>query len=86
MIPTITPKSPKADPKISITKILTNVSAVYASDKAQPLPVTPTQILILLFYPQSKFENPTEMPVQNNELPANHALKIINFYLFLQLT
>ena len=28
IIPTTTPKSPNADPKISITKILTNVSAV----------------------------------------------------------
>ena len=45
MIPTITPNNPKADPNISITKILTNVSGVYASLIAHPDPVTPTATL-----------------------------------------
>jgi hypothetical protein len=45
MIPTITPNKPKADPKISTTNILTNVSGVWASDIAQPDPVIPTAIL-----------------------------------------
>ena len=47
----MTPKSPRADPKISITKIFTKVSAVYASDKAHPLPVIPTVTLCLLIIP-----------------------------------
>jgi len=46
-MPTMTPNSPKADPNISITNIFTKVSAVWASASAQPLPVMPTQTLIL---------------------------------------
>lgn len=42
----MTPNNPKAEPKISITKILTKVSGVYASDMAQPDPVIPTAILL----------------------------------------
>jgi hypothetical protein len=45
IIPTIIPNNPKALPNISIIKILTNVSGVWASEIAQPDPVTPTQIL-----------------------------------------
>ena len=45
MIPTIIPNNPKALPKISIIRILTNVSGVWASAIAQPDPVTPTHIL-----------------------------------------
>ena len=48
MIPTITPKRPSADPKISMTKILTNVSGVWASEMAHPDPVIPTAILFQL--------------------------------------
>ena len=77
IIPTITPNNPKALPKISITRIFTNVSAVYASARAQPLPVIPTQTLRYIYnYPHKRFENPTEIPVQNIALPANHALKL----------
>ena len=60
MIPTITPKSPKALPKISIMRILTNVDGVWASANAQPAPVTPTQT------PQNKFDRPTDKPAPNN--------------------
>lgn len=56
MMPTITPNSPRALPKISIMRILTNVEGVWASAKAQPAPVTPTHT------PQNKFDNPTERP------------------------
>jgi len=45
MIPTITPNNPRADPKISITRIFTKVSCVWASERAQPEPVTPTATL-----------------------------------------
>lgn len=45
MIPTITPNNPKALPKISITRIFTKVSGVWASAKANPDPVTPTAML-----------------------------------------
>ena len=47
MIPTMTPNRPRADPKISITSILTKVSGVCASDKAHPEPVIPTAILFI---------------------------------------
>lgn len=49
-MPTITPKSPSADPKISITNIFTKVSAVWASASAQPLPVIPTHTLIIFYF------------------------------------
>ena len=55
-MPTITPNSPRALPKISIIRIFTNVDGVYASDNAHPAPVTPTQT------PQNKLERPTERP------------------------
>ena len=45
MIPTMTPNSPSALPKISITKILTNSVEFCASDKAQLLPIIPTHNL-----------------------------------------
>ena len=56
MIPTMTPKRPRADPKISIIRIFTKVEGVWASAKAQPAPVTPTQT------PQKRFESPTDRP------------------------
>jgi len=65
MIPTITPNNPSALPKISITSILTNVSGVWASLRAQPLPVIPTQI------PHTRLETPTDIPVQRRDEPAN---------------
>lgn len=57
MMPMMTPKSPRALPKISTMRILTNVEGVCASARAQPDPVTPTQT------PQNRFERPTERPL-----------------------
>ena len=48
------PNNPKADPKISIINILTNVSGVWASDIAHPEPVTPTQTLCYLLLPTNQ--------------------------------
>ncbi len=45
MIPTITPNNPRALPKISTTKILTNDYGFCASAIAHPLPDIPTQTL-----------------------------------------
>jgi len=79
MIPTMTPNNPRADPKISITRILTKVSGVYASDRAHPDPVIPTAMLCFFcyiindkilkkkLYPQTRLLIPTETPVQNIE-------------------
>ncbi len=52
----MTPKSPRALPKISIMRILTKVEGVCESAKAQPAPLTPTHT------PQNKFERPTDNP------------------------
>ena len=72
MIPTITPNSPRADPKISTTRILMKLSGFCASATEQPDPVIPTQILRKLYcYPHARLENPTVMPVQNSAYPAN---------------
>ena len=56
MMPTMTPKSPMAEAKISMIKILTNVEGVCESARAQPDQMTPTET------PQNKFERPTEIP------------------------
>lgn len=45
MMATITPKSPRALPKISTTRIFTNSVLFWASDSAQLLPIIPTQSL-----------------------------------------
>lgn len=45
IIPTITPNSPSALPKISITRILTKSVEFWASDNAQLLPIIPTHNL-----------------------------------------
>ncbi len=45
IMPTITPKRPRALPKISITKIFTNRVEFCASDNAQLLPMIPTHSL-----------------------------------------
>lgn len=55
-MPIITPKSPSADPKISMMRILTKVEGVYESARAQPAPTTPTHT------PQKRLERPTESP------------------------
>ena len=57
MMPTMMPKSPSADPKISMINIFTKVDGVCASARAHPDPTTPTQM------PQTRFEMPTERPV-----------------------
>lgn len=44
-MPTMTPNSPSALPKISITRILTKRVEFCASDKAQLLPIIPTHSL-----------------------------------------
>ena len=44
MIPTMTPKSPRALPKISTIRIFTNIDSSCAWAMAHPLPVIPTQI------------------------------------------
>ena len=64
IIPTITPNKPRALPKISMIRILTKVDGVCASAKAQPAPVTPTQI------PQNRFERPTDNPEPKMPYPA----------------
>lgn len=45
MMPTMTPKRPSADAKISTTRILTNSVLLSASASAHELPTMPTQIL-----------------------------------------
>ena len=52
----ITPNSPKALPKISMIRILTNVDGVWESAKAAPAPVIPTHT------PHTRLEIPTESP------------------------
>lgn len=59
MMPMMTPKRPRALPKISMMRIFTNVEGVCASAKAHPAPVTPTHT------PQNRFERPTERPAPN---------------------
>ena len=61
MIPTMTPKRPRALPKISMIKIFTKVEGVCESARTQPAPVTPTQI------PQNKLDSPTERPAPKYE-------------------
>ena len=45
MMPTMTPKRPRADAKISTTRILTNRLLLSASASAHELPTMPTHIL-----------------------------------------
>lgn len=73
MIPTITPNNPKALPKISTTKILTNESGFWASAMAQPLPDTPTQILhIILFLPAKQVWNTYWNTCPENWISTEH--------------
>lgn len=60
----MTPNRPRAEPKISTMRILTKVEGVWASAKAQPAPVTPTQI------PQKRLERPTDNPEPKIPKPA----------------
>lgn len=56
IMPTITPKRPKALPKISITRIFTKSVEFWASDSAQLLPIIPTHT------PQTRLAKPTIRP------------------------
>ena len=67
MIPTMTPNNPRAEPKISIIKILTKVDGVWASARAAPDPVTPTQI------PQTRFDKTTRRPAAKSAYEAKRA-------------
>ena len=62
--PTIKPKRPKTEPKISITRILTNNEESAASETAAVDPVIPTAT------PQIKLLTPTVIPAQNKEKPV----------------
>jgi hypothetical protein len=73
-MPTITPNSPSALPKISMMRILTKVEGVCASAKAQPAPVTPTQT------PQNKFDRPTDSPAPNRANALNRAYILLSDY------
>jgi hypothetical protein len=64
MIPTIIPKIPRAEAKISTMRILTKSDSSCASERAHELPAIPTEI------PLAIFVNPTLHPDQNTEYPA----------------
>ena len=61
MIPTMMPKMPSADAKISTIRILTNRESSCASASAQALPATPTEM------PDAMFVNPTLQPEKKTE-------------------
>jgi hypothetical protein len=67
MIETMTPKIPKADPKISTMRIFTKSDGSCASAMAHELPAMPTQM------PLPKFVRPTDTPDQKQEYPAKRA-------------
>ena len=56
----ISPKSPRADPKISMTRILIKTEASCASARTQVVPETPTQT------PQMTLDKPTSNPDQKS--------------------
>ena len=62
-MPIMTPKRPRAEPKISMMRILTKVEGYWESANAAPAPVTPTQM------PHTKFEIPTESPAPKIAYP-----------------
>lgn len=62
--PTMRPKSPRTEPKISMTRILTNRAESAASATAAVDPVIPTQI------PQTRLPRPTVRPAQKSEKPV----------------
>lgn len=64
-MPTIKPKSPMAEPKISMMRILTNNDEFAASANAAPEPTIPTDI------PQNKLTKPTDKPEPNITYPAS---------------
>ena len=69
-MPTMIPKSPSAEPKISMIKIFTKVEGVWASARAHPAPVIPTAT------PQKRFESPTLIPAVNIAKAAYKAYRI----------
>lgn len=77
MMPIMTPKRPRALPKISTIRIFTKVEGVCASARAQPEPVTPTQT------PQKRFERPTERPLPNRAKDLYKAYKHTSVFMFL---
>ena len=64
MMPTMTPNIPRALPKISTIRILTNKVASFASARAQLLPETPTQT------PLPTFVKPAASPAKNTAYAA----------------
>lgn len=60
MTPMISPKSPRAEPKISTTKILMKVEGSCASARTHEDPDIPTHT------PQIMLESPTPIPVQRS--------------------
>lgn len=62
--PTIKPKRPITDPKISITRILTNKLGSAASEIAAVAPAIPTVM------PQTRLLTPTVNPAQNTAYPV----------------
>lgn len=64
MIPTMIPKIPSAEAKISTIKILTNKLESCASAMAHELPAMPTET------PLAMFVNPTDNPALNMPYPA----------------
>ena len=64
IIPTIIPKIPRAEAKISTIKILTNNEASCASAMAQLDPAIPTDT------PDAMLVRPTESPAENIPYPA----------------
>lgn len=65
--PTIRPKRPKTEPKISTTKTLTKSWGSWASAKAALEPVMPTQT------PQRRLHTPTVRPPQKMACPVDKA-------------
>ncbi len=69
MIPTITPKRPRADPKISTIKILMNKLSSCAWDKAHAEPVTPTHTLLHTKPPAVTYTNKDQKSAVDEEQP-----------------
>lgn len=63
-MPTIKPKSPIAEPKISIIRIFTKRAELAASARAAPEPTMPTAM------PQKRLTIPTDKPAPNITYPA----------------
>ena len=64
IMPTMIPKIPRAEAKISTIRILTKSEGSWASPMAQEEPAIPTET------PEATFVNPTERPAENIPYPA----------------